>query len=463
MLAQPAPCLATKQRRLVRIRPRLLLQLHRITDTRPKPAFDALPSSLVSGSAVALRVARKFPRLLRLAPGLGLDDIILVRSEDYDAPDSATDDASGDDLDRRELLGIVSPVPPAAAGCAIEVMVEIALENDFIWTGFPLPNGSYEFTRLDDSGNKVANARWVKKAVRGGASGPPSLMEFKYVFSILDPTSRRHPILATLTSTHLEINDSYAALPPSNAQGAPSETVERDMLTVDDDTRTLITASAVWITMRTQFSWPTPHAGAAACRSVGSPSPTTLGDRASSAYPLAEIARSGRRPSLDERTLSMALAPARVGSMDAVVSTATAVKSSLTWLPKRAVSTGAAFMRRRRAAAMAGSATSSVLKHTLSGEVVDTALVWSEAAVTASMGATESENMDAGVNEEPVKPVLAAAATTTITPRTITRRTRTTRPRTTESAASSIEGANGGFRGKLREWRSQLAQRIRAP
>jgi hypothetical protein len=376
ILAKPAPRLATKQRRLVHIRPRLLLQLQQVTEKRAVPVFDAIPSALVSGSVIAPRVARKFPRLIRLKPELGLDDIILALSEDYSAPDTGDDGESVDELDKRELLGVVSPVPPdtAGGGCPIEGLVEIALENDVIWTAYPLSNGSYQFTRADESGADVT-ARWARKTIYDGATG--AAVGHKYIFSVLDPNSRRHPVLARLTPTHLEIYDSYAEVkkPESSAtvidfQMPPeSPGKEQELLAlpphlffpptfpVPDAIRSLITASAVWVTLRDQSAWPSPHrvprngGRRQTCRvhpprtsqPATTAAPTPGIDRAST-FPAAEAA-SARPYSLDGHNLSPAVSIHTAGSgckpTDA---------RNFSNVPRRALSTGAAFMRRRRQA-----------------------------------------------------------------------------------------------------------------
>lgn len=60
-LAHPAPQLRTKQRRLVQIRPRLLLQLQEIGDRRAIPAFDVVPFSLVAGTIIIPPTCQKVP------------------------------------------------------------------------------------------------------------------------------------------------------------------------------------------------------------------------------------------------------------------------------------------------------------------------------------------------------------------------------------------------------------------
>jgi hypothetical protein len=104
-LAHPAPTLTQKQR-LLQIRPRLLLQLQRLSaESRPKPAIDVLPSTFV-----VPRFVKNFPRIFRGKAELGANDVMVVKSEEYDkSKDHSIEDTDSDEegLANRDLVRIL--------------------------------------------------------------------------------------------------------------------------------------------------------------------------------------------------------------------------------------------------------------------------------------------------------------------------------------------------------------------
>ncbi|KAL9569583.1 hypothetical protein ACKAV7_006279 [Fusarium commune] len=111
LLAHPAPRPGARQRRLAHLRPRLLLQLQEVGEKRPIPAFDIVPSSLITGSQIVPRMAKRCPHLFRTKPVLGMNDLLIVRSEDYDTPASPGSLDTEDSLDQRDVVAVISPLP----------------------------------------------------------------------------------------------------------------------------------------------------------------------------------------------------------------------------------------------------------------------------------------------------------------------------------------------------------------
>lgn len=301
ILAHPAPRLRPKQRRLSQVRPRLLLQLQDLTDKRPTPAFDVLPSSLVVGSAIVPRLAKRCPRLFCAKPVLGLNDLLIVRSEDYDAPASPGSLDAEDCLDQRDLIAVVGPLPHMGEDAA-----EIVMDDGSTWEASLMANGSYEFIGVDERG-RISTARWVKKAApalaptfraaTSNASPPssPAPPEFKWTFSMIHPDTRRHPIMGTLMSNALDVFDTYNTMSTSSGRypptrptavdptGAPDWTATnatsaegRLTKVVPEDIKLLMVVTAAWINLR-QEGWP--------AMANTRPPPATLQRRTSNAYP----------------------------------------------------------------------------------------------------------------------------------------------------------------------------------
>ena len=211
-LAHPPP--VSSHRVHLHIRPRVLLQLQRVSKTvRPKPVLEVLPSVIF-----ATRLARRFPRTFKGKAGLGADDLVIVSSENYETaqphardPGELFEDARWEE---REIVAAVCQLSKDKSGS--QGRGEICLNNGALWTASKLGNGSYEFVMIDEHGLKTV-ARWVLKSPRQrttpvAQSRPrsPSLEERKFNFSVLNPYSRRHAVIGTLDQHSIEVSDRYS-------------------------------------------------------------------------------------------------------------------------------------------------------------------------------------------------------------------------------------------------------------
>lgn len=261
-LAHPAPTLTQKQR-LLHLRPKLLLQLQQLSaDARPRPTVD-----VISSSTFVPRLSKKFPGLYRGTGELKINDVMIVRSDDYDALDeereveSVADDSTAD----RDILAVICQVPKGDLGT-----VEICLEDGSRWNAGPSAKGALELVKTDPVTGERTIARWVprgtsrRNSLQTPARGPAGA-EPRYQFSFIDPSTRRHPILATLTQGTLKISDTYSPVASSEEEHPPvsartsldgdSDTntnanVDRKVLTVYDEQRLLIEVSAVWVALK---------------------------------------------------------------------------------------------------------------------------------------------------------------------------------------------------------------------
>lgn len=290
MLAQAPPSLNKKQR-FLHIRPRLLLQLQQIPDgLRPRPVIDAYPTSGIVNTAIAAHLCKRFPRLSRIKNEKSIQDVLLFKSEDYTVP-SFDSDSDGDDesIKDRDIIAILSPL-------AGQDKAEIALPDGTVWVAAPRVIGgvtSYEFTTVDQHGI-TTTARWVRRPMNGKSqpstkpsTPPPSStapsaqqspatiafpglsdsppLNYKFTFSIIDPSSRRHPIMATLQPSSLEIQDSYTTTsqsssiyPPTSPKlGSPDSvdsefqaTSQRTTRDVEEWQKSFIQISALWVALR---------------------------------------------------------------------------------------------------------------------------------------------------------------------------------------------------------------------
>lgn len=222
-LAHPPP--AIKHRQRFSIRPKVLLQLQEISGaTRPIPVLDVLPSVIF-----APKLARKFPSVFKGKDGLGADDLLVVTSQNYNSAPVQSgkleDISEEDSWATREVVAAICQ--PKRREANSENIIEICLNHGPVWEASPLPNGAYEFVSRDENGNRTV-ARWVPRRQltrrrsqngHGKPELPSAERQRKFTFSIINPASRRHPVIATLYRSSIEISDRY---PISNLNTPPS-------------------------------------------------------------------------------------------------------------------------------------------------------------------------------------------------------------------------------------------------
>jgi hypothetical protein len=366
LLAQPPPKLGTRQR-LLHIRPKLLLQMQQLSaGQRPRPAIDVYPSSGIANTAIAAHLCKRFPRLGRMRREESIQDVMLMKSDDYDSP-AVESDSDGDDdgINKRDLVAILSPLPG-------QDKAEIVLADGTVWVASPRINGtccSYEFTTVDETGH-TTTARWVRRQVT--KSPPPTMpatptsdapalslntahsaSDYKFTFSIIDPACRRHPIMATLNPTSLEISDTYTTVsqsagrypPTSQALASPTNSTSEDGAPSDRTTRAVeewqrlfIQVSSLWVALR--HGWvpnfnPTdfiPQSASSNQQPIVPPPTRNLSFKSAEAA-LKTLSR--------DLSVRRSVPPQALGEPNAV-------DAGSRILPRRATSTGAARMQRLR-------------------------------------------------------------------------------------------------------------------
>lgn len=263
-LAHPAGQVRPKR---LRLKPRLLLQVQQVSQTkRPIPIIDVLPST-----GFLPRFARRFPAVFRGKKCIGPNDLIIVTSESYERPLSSSADphssAHHDAHDaHREVIATICQLPQredalrAATGKA-----EICLNRGPVWEATPLPNGSYEFVAQTVAGG-TRKLRWVQRTARPSrrSSGAAADEGKRFIFSVIDPSTRRHPVIASMTRNHLDIYDEYSMptqllpMSPTSVISTASDSSENrfqsrepaNLIETDDALRALIMVTSIWVAFR---------------------------------------------------------------------------------------------------------------------------------------------------------------------------------------------------------------------
>ncbi|KAL1965049.1 hypothetical protein VTN77DRAFT_6109 [Rasamsonia byssochlamydoides] len=239
----------------LRLRPKLLLQLQQIGPaSRPVPAFDVLPA------AISPRLACKFPKLFGAIHKLGPRDLIVLTSDSYEQPNSGEDDrsVSSEEYSQEHREVVATICQPVKDDSVRKCKVEIYLGSRVSWEGTSMPNGSYEFISRGEQ--ETRKARWVLRKSRRSGTGVSDFGEAskRFTFSMINPNTRRHPVIASMTRSSIDVYEQYS-LPPvspseevlspvslAGSEGGNGET-GRELINMEDDLRTLIVVTGVWI------------------------------------------------------------------------------------------------------------------------------------------------------------------------------------------------------------------------
>lgn len=292
-MAGPAPTMLQKQR-FVHIRPRTVLQLQKLPKNgRVTPILD-----VKSSNTFVPRIAKKFPSLYKGSGQLGINDVMICKSESYD--DGVDEEVVAktpcgtEKWDEKEVIAVICQAPKDSGYSG-----ELVFDDGSRWTMAAGTRGkSFELTKTDTATGEKVVARWVpagasrrssfhtpitKKAI-GAAEMAKEAKEAKsqkYNFSLVDPTKRRHPVMATLRQTGLMVKDTYSQITdsPTNSSstldvdatvdaGAQDSAVEAGpsdypslsdppVIRTTDQQKLLIEISAMWLASRLGWCpWP---------------------------------------------------------------------------------------------------------------------------------------------------------------------------------------------------------------
>lgn len=245
----------------------LVMQLQKLSNfTRPLPTFDVLPAFVF-----APRLKRKVGKFFNHC--VGAQDLVFLTSEDFEDDDEES-------LSSRHMVASVSveyKKVHGEEGKGSKITV-IRLDNGPQWEISQTSSGGYEFVAHEDSGN-VLVARWNPKpatprrrSYQTQISDSGDDGEKKFQFSLVDPNSKKHPILGHLAKQTIEINDRYPLPSMSSSLTSPTTTPpqsrpssladvsplgstlqstdEKVMVKTSEHVRALILVSGIWVALR---------------------------------------------------------------------------------------------------------------------------------------------------------------------------------------------------------------------
>ncbi|RPB23272.1 hypothetical protein L211DRAFT_281960 [Terfezia boudieri ATCC MYA-4762] len=249
----------------------LILQLQRLSAfTRPLPSYDVIPAL-----AFATKPKRKRPINFRT---LGLHDLVILSSEEY--TDQNDDDENEDeDLSHRIFVASISPITRKdREDDSVKALIEFP--GGVVWEASQKPNGSYEFMCRQENG-ETSVARWILRVPNSRRKSSQTMTpgretrsavqgEKKFQFSMINASTRRHPILATMAGQRIDINDQYSASTNvCSRPGSPSGfsrfdamsthslsdyEAEKVLIQTEEHIKTLIVVTGTWVTLREGFN-----------------------------------------------------------------------------------------------------------------------------------------------------------------------------------------------------------------
>ncbi|KAL1853212.1 hypothetical protein Daus18300_011860 [Diaporthe australafricana] len=259
-LAHPAPVYTDKTHLVKHLRSRQFLQIQRISPETNHyvPDIDVIsfappkdPIRLVSALKGILegKIKSRDGKLLRFHR----DDVLLTRYPE--------DDSQSEQIARPPRTGsVLAPLEKIVGRDVVAVLRRdgnIVLDDGRLWTVTNHQNRSFEFTTTDEHGVKT-KTKWILSKRRSSSSDDhvpdsPSTKtpEVTFNFSTIRPNARRHAVLATLTSSALQIKDTYHE--PLSSFGTVEDS-ESSPKVVDEATRNVIMATGVWLVLTLGWS-----------------------------------------------------------------------------------------------------------------------------------------------------------------------------------------------------------------
>jgi len=237
-VAHPPPSIVPLRKQGI-ARPRALFQLQVQADSRfHRPIYELVPLSRIDGTR---KVGQLIRRLGKAKENITNEDLAVVRVANYNTTGISKD--SFDVPESRDIIGIVSPAPsqPGATVGRAQIFLDGA-----VWNATPGRDGRYD---LQCIGTEKHTARWyIPKARRKRAESPgPSASDRKLYFAAILPHTTKHPTLASLNKTNLDMYDWYTL---------NTDQVTQDMLTPLESSTpaTQISQSNYWSEQYTETS-----------------------------------------------------------------------------------------------------------------------------------------------------------------------------------------------------------------
>jgi hypothetical protein len=184
------------------IRPNTLFQLHTQTASGfHKPVYEVLPLNLLGNNNV---ITNRLKRFGRGKLTLGTKDLAIIKASPYNLSEGSTEGSSNPAS--RDVLGIISA--STGSGDESRRSAQIVLDSA-VWVISQKRKDIYDLSLLGDASR---GARWyIPRSQRSSVSPVDGQSESKFYFAALLPNTKKHPTVASMTRTSLDVYDTYTA------------------------------------------------------------------------------------------------------------------------------------------------------------------------------------------------------------------------------------------------------------
>jgi hypothetical protein len=208
-------------------------------------------------------MTRAITRVFKARHGLCVNDLVIFKAEKYNA------DEDEDEHETRDVIGLICKGRKDEQK-AMGNKMRIHMASGKEWEAYPTAAGGYEFFTTDEHGLALT-LRWVPKRLKDGKKACMKDGSRRFNFSIISPNTRKHPVVATLNKTGLEILDSYKL--PKGSISTPLSTPQQkstilgdvmeeedgdehasEYCVTDDALREIITLTSIWVTLKEGWS-----------------------------------------------------------------------------------------------------------------------------------------------------------------------------------------------------------------
>ncbi|OOQ88891.1 hypothetical protein PEBR_11893 [Penicillium brasilianum] len=198
------------------MRPRLLMQLQQISQTgRPTLLLDVFPST-----AFMPFLTRGLVLYLRRWGSRNPADVAIVQNSLCEMLESTVNTniavSTKEGTSRQKV--VASICQPLRTDVKLRRKTEIFIGPDSSCEAFCLADGSYEFIEHRENGIQVM--RWAlrhnKSRRMSSCSHFVDVGRF-FTFSIMDPGTRRHAVIATMTRDWIEVSSCYSVVDSENS------------------------------------------------------------------------------------------------------------------------------------------------------------------------------------------------------------------------------------------------------
>lgn len=245
-LAHPPPTGVQLKKKGI-IRPSTLFQLHTQTSSGyHRPAYEVLPLNLLEQSN---KCAQFLKRIGKGKLTVGAKDLVIIKGNSHSPLDQSQ---NSEDPSLHDVVGIISSSEESGPNSK---SAQIILDTATCTISQKRPD-SYEISLQGE--DKQCGRWYIPKTQRRASLNSAAFQSPKFYFAAINPHAKKHPTVACLNRSYLDIYDSYTVLGDEETPSESASAVDYldsgrsidgtpTMKETDEGLRKLIVISSIWI------------------------------------------------------------------------------------------------------------------------------------------------------------------------------------------------------------------------